>query len=67
MTWRIVTIAGFALVFASGLLVVVLSRLGRLAGFGAAVSTLASRHLLLRLLLVLAWAWLGWHFLARSG
>lgn len=38
-----------------------------LARFGSALDVVLARHLVLRLAILLAWAWLGWHFLARTG
>jgi hypothetical protein len=69
MTWRAVTIAGFVLLFALAVVVVLVSRLrpDRLARFTDTVRAVMQRHIALRALVLFCWAWLGWHFLARNG
>ncbi len=69
MTTRDVTIAGYVLVFAAAAAVVLVSwlRSDWLARFSAAVTAIGDRHRVLRAGVIFAWAWLGWHFLARTG
>jgi hypothetical protein len=50
----------------AALLLVVAGRLGLLARSGAVLDALLARRAT-QLLLVLLWAWLGWHFLVRTG
>jgi hypothetical protein len=66
MTLRVVTIAGFVLLATIAVVLVVLPhvRRGALATAGETFTRL-TRTRLARLAFVLAWAWLGWHFLAR--
>lgn len=66
MTLHLITIVGFALLFATAAGLVVVSRLwpASLATFSELVHHLMARPAT-RLLLFLAWAWLGWHLLAR--
>lgn len=69
MTTRDVTIAGYVLVFASAAVLVLASwvRSDWLARFSVAVAAIGDRHRILRAGVIFAWAWLGWHFLARTG
>jgi hypothetical protein len=66
MTSRIVTIVGFVLLFAVGGVAILWSwlRPERFARFHDALThvTGPAHH---RVLVLLIWAWLGWHFLAR--
>jgi hypothetical protein len=68
MTSRIVTIAGFCVLSGLGVTMVLVSLLFRrsVATVGEALRAVPLRRLLPRLLIVLAWAWLGWHLLART-
>lgn len=69
MTTRDVTIAGYVLVFAAAAVAVLVSwlRSDRLARFSVAVAAACDRHRVIRAVVIFAWAWLGWHFLARTG
>jgi hypothetical protein len=69
MTSRDVTIAGFIVMFGVAAILVVISwlRRDRLARFGDVVRVVARRHIVLRATVLFVWAWLGWHFLARTG
>ena len=66
MTMRVVTIAVFVVLGAIAVVLVVLPHVRHeaLATAGETFSRL-TRTRLARLAFVLAWAWLGWHFLAR--
>lgn len=68
MTSRLLQIVGFCVVFGLGGAMVVASLVSRrwFATVGEAIRAMTSRRLLLRLLIVCIWAWLGWHFLART-
>jgi hypothetical protein len=66
MSSRAVTIAGYVVLGGAALLLVVAGRLGVLARSGAVLDALLARRAT-QLLLVLLWAWLGWHFLVRTG
>lgn len=63
---RTLTILGFALLGAAAVVLHLAGRAHRfgLAGLGDLTDALRSRASL-RLALVLIWAWLGWHLLAR--
>ncbi|WP_328472590.1 DUF6186 family protein [Actinoplanes sp. NBC_00393] len=66
MTPRAAIIAGFAAILA---LVIATDRYARRAGSGIrplpATLTAALRSRLARVVILSAWLWLGWHFLAR--
>lgn len=66
MTMRALTILGFVVLFVAAAVLVAASRRyrERLATFAEAVDAVGRRRGT-RLGLVLIWAWLGWHFLAR--
>ena len=66
MTARALTIAGFVLVGAAAGMLALAGRRGRLGLRPAGELLDAVRSSLpVRLVLVLGWIWLGWHFLAR--
>jgi hypothetical protein len=66
MTARSLTIAGFALLAMVAATLTLAGRTGRLGLVPPGELLAALRSLLpARLAIVLAWAWLGWHFLAR--
>lgn len=69
MSWRPIMITGFAVLFALAAVAVVVALVRRdlLATVAAVLRAPMSRHLVVRLVVLLAWAWLGWHFLARTG
>ncbi|HEX6195574.1 MAG TPA: DUF6186 family protein [Jiangellaceae bacterium] len=69
MTTRDVTIAGFIVLFAAAAVLVVVSRVhnARLAHFGDVIRAMFQRHVMIRATVLFGWAWLGWHFLARTG
>ncbi|MQA77738.1 MAG: hypothetical protein GEV10_04540 [Streptosporangiales bacterium] len=62
-------ISGFVVLFALAAIAVVVAwrRRDRLATLPTVLRAAMSRHLVVRVVVVLAWAWLGWHFLARTG
>ncbi|MGW5382459.1 DUF6186 family protein [Nocardia sp. NPDC003963] len=66
MTDRSVIIIGFAALAAAGLAAELTARRlpNRLTPLGQTLRLLL-RSRILRVLAVLVWAWLGWHFLAR--
>lgn len=66
MTERTVIIIGFAVVGAGVLAAVAGTRLrrDRLASLGETLDQLLATRLA-KIVAVLVWAWLGWHFLAR--
>ncbi|MFD0360690.1 DUF6186 family protein [Nocardia sp. GCM10030253] len=66
MSDRAVIILGFALLLVAMLGAVVITHLRRdlVAPLGDTIAYLA-RTRAVRIVVVLAWAWLGWHFLAR--
>jgi hypothetical protein len=66
MTTRALTILGFALLAATAVVVYIAGRAHRLGllPLGDLTDALRSRTAV-RLALVLVWAWLGWHLLAR--
>ncbi|WP_063130035.1 DUF6186 family protein [Nocardia fusca] len=66
MTDRLVIIIGFAALAAVGLAAELIARClpTRLTPLGQTLRLLL-RSRALRVLAVLVWAWLGWHFLAR--
>lgn len=68
MNSRLVTIAGFCVLFGLGTVLTLASLVFRrsLATLGEALRAVPLRRLLPRLLIVLVWAWLGWHLLART-
>jgi hypothetical protein len=63
---RVVVILGFAVVFAATAAAIVVShvRRGRLATIAETVDHL-TRTRAVKIVAVLVWGWLGWHFLAR--
>lgn len=65
MTSREITITGFAVLAGAMVLLAVLGRLGLLSRAGTVLDALLSRRST-RLVVVLAWWWLGWHLLART-
>lgn len=69
MTSREITIAGFVVLFVlAGVLVIAARwRPDWLGKFGEALEAASGRHIVLRILVAVCWAWLGWHFLARTG
>ncbi len=69
MTTRDVTIAGFIVLFAAAAVLVFVSRVDndRLARFGDVLRAMFRRHIMIRATVLFGWAWLGWHFLARTG
>jgi hypothetical protein len=66
MTSRDVTIAGFVVIGLAMLSLLVAGWSGRLPRVGDVVDALLARRAT-RVLLVFVWAWLGWHFLVRTG
>ncbi|MBO0828986.1 MAG: hypothetical protein J2P24_14530 [Streptosporangiales bacterium] len=68
MSTRVETIVGFCVLFALGGFMVLAPLLlpRSVATFGEALRAVPLRRLVPRLLIVLVWAWLGWHFLART-
>ena len=68
MTSRDVTIAGFILVLVTAALLVAVSwaRSDWLARFGEVARAVCQRHIAARAMVLFVWAWLGWHFLART-
>lgn len=66
MTTRMMTILGFVLLFGAAGLVVLWTRIrsDRWASFGQVVAAVTTRRNA-RFLVLVVWAWLGWHFLAR--
>ncbi|MEV0340366.1 DUF6186 family protein [Nocardia sp. NPDC050713] len=66
MTERAIVIAGFVALFALALGLTALAHLRRdLITPLTEVAAAALDHRSVRILAVLCWAWLGWHFLAR--
>lgn len=63
---RVVTIAGFVLLFAVAGAAVLLARIrrDRWATFAEALSAVIRRRSV-RVVVLFVWFWLGWHFLAR--
>lgn len=66
MSDRVIVIVGFVvvLVVALGMVVVTHVRRDLIAPVGETIAYL-TRNRLARIAAVLAWAWVGWHFLAR--
>lgn len=66
MTTRVITIAGFALVIAAMVALEVVARRGnsRIPTAGQSLGYLM-RPRLGRVLILLGWWWLGWHYFAR--
>ncbi|MFE7744808.1 DUF6186 family protein [Nocardia sp. NPDC057455] len=66
MSDRAVVLLGFGLIAAAALTAIALTRLrrDRIASLGETLAYLTSTRTT-RITAVLAWAWLGWHFLAR--
>lgn len=66
MSSRMITISGFVLLFvlAAALVVIAWVRRDRLATFSEVIAH-AGRRRVVRIGVLLIWAWLGWHFLAR--
>lgn len=69
MMWRPIMVGGFVALFVLAAVVAAaaLVRRDRLASLPTVLRAAMSRHVLVRLAILLAWAWLGWHFLARTG
>lgn len=65
MSSRDVTIGGFLVLAAVMVVLVAASWAGRLPRFGEVVHLLWARRAG-RVLVVLVWWWLGWHFLVRT-
>jgi Family of unknown function (DUF6186) len=65
MSTRDVTIGGFIVLGVVMVTLVAASWAGRLPRFGEVVDLLMSRRVW-RVLVVLIWWWLGWHFLVRT-
>jgi hypothetical protein len=66
MSSRVATIAGFIVIGCAALALLAAGRLGILARTGEVVDALLARRAT-RVVIVLTWAWLGWHFLVRTG
>jgi hypothetical protein len=68
MTGRAVTIAAYLVILATVATLELASRRGslRILTFSEAIAMIA-RFPVGRIVLLLLWWWLGWHFLARSG
>lgn len=66
MSSRDVTITGYVVLAVAMLVLLVAGWSGQLARVGDVVDALLARRAT-RLLLVFVWAWLGWHFLVRTG
>ncbi|MBF6467151.1 hypothetical protein IU427_18470 [Nocardia beijingensis] len=66
MSDRAVILLGFALILAAALVALSVTRLRRdsVAALGETIAYLTGTRTT-RILAVLVWAWLGWHFLAR--
>ncbi|WP_327096425.1 DUF6186 family protein [Nocardia vinacea] len=66
MSDRVIVIIGFVVVLVVALGVVVVTHVRRdlVAPVGETIAYL-TRNRLVRIVAVLAWAWVGWHFLAR--
>jgi hypothetical protein len=65
MTSRVITLAGFAVITASALaLEVAARRSSRLCTLAEALAVVL-RHRPMRILLLGAWLWLGWHLFVR--
>ncbi|HEX6578222.1 MAG TPA: DUF6186 family protein [Jiangellaceae bacterium] len=65
MSTRDVTIGGFIVLGVVTVTLVAASWAGRLPRFGEVVDLLMARRAW-RVLVVLIWWWLGWHFLVRT-
>jgi Family of unknown function (DUF6186) len=65
MSSREVTIGGFLVLAVVLVTLVAASRAGRLPRFGEVIDLLGARRAG-RVLVVLIWWWLGWHFLVRT-
>jgi hypothetical protein len=65
MSPRNVTIGGFLVLAAVLVVLVAASWAGRLPRFGEVIDLLCARRAG-RVLVVLVWWWLGWHFLVRT-
>lgn len=66
MSSRAVTIIGYVVLGCSTVLLILAGRLGILARSGDALDVLLARRGT-RVFIVVVWAWLGWHFLVRTG
>ena len=66
MTSRDITIAGFVVLGLAMLSLFVVGLSGRIPRVGDVLDALLARRAT-RVLLVFVWAWLGWHFLVRTG
>ncbi|MFG3618094.1 DUF6186 family protein [Nocardia sp. NPDC047654] len=66
MSDRGVILLGFGLIAAAALVAILLTRLRRdsVASLGETIAYLTGTRTT-RIIAVLIWAWLGWHFLAR--
>ena len=66
MTERALVLTGFAVLVAAGIVAEIAARRypDRLTSLGATTRSLL-RARWVRILVILVWAWLGWHFLAR--
>ncbi|HZC27066.1 MAG TPA: DUF6186 family protein [Actinopolymorphaceae bacterium] len=66
MSSRTLTIAGFVVLFVAAGVLLVVSKLrpDRVARFSDALAHVTAPGKV-RVLVLFAWAWLGWHFLAR--
>jgi hypothetical protein len=65
MTWRNVTFAGFALIVASAAVWSAIATRHNYMSLPGVLGRL-NRSRVVRLVFVLAWAWLGWHLFARG-
>jgi Family of unknown function (DUF6186) len=66
MSSRDATITGFVVVALAVLVLLAASWSGQLARVGEVIDGLLARRAT-RVLVVFVWAWLGWHFLVRTG
>ncbi|HET6921130.1 MAG TPA: DUF6186 family protein [Jiangellaceae bacterium] len=66
MSSRTVTIIGYLVLGCATTLLIVLGRLGVLTRSGDVTDALLARRGT-RVLILMVWAWLGWHFLVRTG
>ena len=61
---RLITLAGYAILVGTALGLEVAARRGRVASLGEALG-IALRPWPVRLVLIAAWLWLGWHLFVR--
>jgi hypothetical protein len=66
MSLRDTTIIGFVLIGSATMALLVAGWLGAIARPVAVMNVLLTRRPA-RVLILLAWIWLGWHFLVRTG